>query len=56
MSSIVSREGYEEERIVEKIEEDGCFHKKGEPPDLYRVLYDQLASHGRGLSFVRLGS
>lgn len=34
----------------------GCFYKKGGPSDLYRVLYERRASHGRGLSFVRLGS
>lgn len=34
----------------------GCFYKKGGPPDLYRVLYERHASHGRGLSFVRFGS
>lgn len=30
--------------------------RKEGPPDLYRVLYERPASHGRGLSFVRLGS
>lgn len=28
--------------------------RKEGPPDLYRVLYERPASHGRGLSFVRL--